>query len=89
MFIHRQPVGEEASKLAEVLGFKRNCEIAIQRLGHMLRLIRERVENIQTDILVLYEKAIATCEERNFTSSSDPSILTPILDAIYNKHHGG
>ncbi|MQL95421.1 hypothetical protein Taro_028083, partial [Colocasia esculenta] len=35
------------------------------------------------------EKVIATCEERNFTSSSDPSVLTPVLDAVYNGHHGG
>ncbi|MQL68224.1 hypothetical protein Taro_000515 [Colocasia esculenta] len=35
------------------------------------------------------EKAIATCEERNFTSSSDPSVLTLVLDAVYNGHHGG
>ncbi|MQL96867.1 hypothetical protein Taro_029547 [Colocasia esculenta] len=35
------------------------------------------------------EKAIATCEERNFASSSDPSVLTPVLDVVYNRHHGG
>ncbi|MQL99810.1 hypothetical protein Taro_032540 [Colocasia esculenta] len=35
------------------------------------------------------EKAIATCEERNFTTSSDPSVLNPILDAAYNGHHKG
>ncbi|MQL87931.1 hypothetical protein Taro_020480 [Colocasia esculenta] len=35
------------------------------------------------------EKVIAACEEKNLTNSSDPSILTPILDDVYNGHHGG
>ncbi|MQL76441.1 hypothetical protein Taro_008829 [Colocasia esculenta] len=35
------------------------------------------------------EKVIATCEEKNLTNSSYPSILTPILDDVYNGHHGG
>ncbi|MQL74540.1 hypothetical protein Taro_006914, partial [Colocasia esculenta] len=35
------------------------------------------------------EKVIAACEEKNLTNSSDPSIFTPILDDVYNGHHGG
>ncbi|MQL99533.1 hypothetical protein Taro_032256 [Colocasia esculenta] len=35
------------------------------------------------------EKVIVACEEKNLTNSSDPSILTPILDDVYNGHHGG
>ncbi|MQL99970.1 hypothetical protein Taro_032703 [Colocasia esculenta] len=35
------------------------------------------------------EKVIATCAERDITNSSDPCILSPILDAVYKGHHGG
>ncbi|MQL68195.1 hypothetical protein Taro_000453 [Colocasia esculenta] len=35
------------------------------------------------------EKVIPACEEKNLTNSSDPSMLTPILDDVYNGHHGG
>ncbi|MQM14761.1 hypothetical protein Taro_047696 [Colocasia esculenta] len=34
------------------------------------------------------EKVIAACEEKNLTNSSDPSMLTSILDDVYNGHHG-
>ncbi|MQL70513.1 hypothetical protein Taro_002825, partial [Colocasia esculenta] len=40
-------------------------------------------------IHTICEKVIAACEEKNLTNSSDPSILTPILDDVYNGHHGG
>ncbi|MQM10390.1 hypothetical protein Taro_043287, partial [Colocasia esculenta] len=35
------------------------------------------------------EKVVETCQEKDLMSSSEPTILSPILDAICNGHHGG
>ncbi|MQL78624.1 hypothetical protein Taro_011052 [Colocasia esculenta] len=35
------------------------------------------------------EKVIETCQEKDLMSSSEPTILSPILDAVCNGHHGG
>ncbi|MQL74484.1 hypothetical protein Taro_006826 [Colocasia esculenta] len=35
------------------------------------------------------EKVRLTCVERDITNSSDPCILSPILDIVYKGHHGG
>ncbi|MQM03189.1 hypothetical protein Taro_035963, partial [Colocasia esculenta] len=35
------------------------------------------------------EKVRLTCVEREITNSSDPCILSPILDIVYKGHHGG
>ncbi|MQL71516.1 hypothetical protein Taro_003836 [Colocasia esculenta] len=35
------------------------------------------------------EKVRLTCVERDITNSSDPCILSPILDIVYKGYHGG
>ncbi|MQL98213.1 hypothetical protein Taro_030918 [Colocasia esculenta] len=138
MFIDHQPIGEEASKLAEVPGlYARNdnyfqpykewreqskqcmndveynlvdeegmpanmavvtkfCEYSIskkvkewpatlKKVGYMKGINGELSETPPDE----REKVIATCEEKNLTNSSEPSVLTPILDDVYNGHHGG
>ncbi|MQM03284.1 hypothetical protein Taro_036063, partial [Colocasia esculenta] len=35
------------------------------------------------------EKVIKVCQEKDLMNSSDPTVLSPILDAICNGHHGG
>ncbi|MQL86224.1 hypothetical protein Taro_018749 [Colocasia esculenta] len=47
---------------------------------------KQSFNDVMTDIL---EKVIAACEEKNLTNSLDPSILTQMLDDVYNGHHGG
>ncbi|MQM12105.1 hypothetical protein Taro_045021 [Colocasia esculenta] len=52
-------------------------------------LVELRMQNMLPHLMTGLEKVIAACEEKNLTNSSDPSILTPILDDVYNGHHGG
>ncbi|MQM12043.1 hypothetical protein Taro_044957 [Colocasia esculenta] len=35
------------------------------------------------------EKVIKACQEKDLMSSSEPAILSPILDGVCNGHHGG
>ncbi|MQM12613.1 hypothetical protein Taro_045530, partial [Colocasia esculenta] len=35
------------------------------------------------------EKVIEVCQEKDLMSSSEPTILSPILDVVCNGHHGG
>ncbi|MQM22421.1 hypothetical protein Taro_055473 [Colocasia esculenta] len=35
------------------------------------------------------EKVIEVCQEKDLMSSSEPSILSPILDVVCNGHYGG
>ncbi|MQM07487.1 hypothetical protein Taro_040326 [Colocasia esculenta] len=62
----------------------RDKQFSIQFDGQQIH-----VEERRPSSLIAQEKAIATCEERNFTSSLDPSILTYVLDAVYHRNHGG
>ncbi|MQL93642.1 hypothetical protein Taro_026291, partial [Colocasia esculenta] len=39
--------------------------------------------------LDLYEKVIEACQEKDLMSSSESTILSPILDVVCNGHHGG
>ncbi|MQM14015.1 hypothetical protein Taro_046943 [Colocasia esculenta] len=83
--------------LCKFCPFAAHYSIKREKLGDSYSTIRAYVKAHQTKsgeysndyTRAICEKVISTCEERNFTNSSDPSVLTPVLDAIYNGHHGG
>ncbi|MQM21708.1 hypothetical protein Taro_054751 [Colocasia esculenta] len=70
---------------------EKNWEIITRRLRHILRLIKQKAEIIPMSTLDLYayEKVIEVCQEKDIMSSSEPTILSPILDVVCNGHHGG
>ncbi|MQM18536.1 hypothetical protein Taro_051529, partial [Colocasia esculenta] len=39
--------------------------------------------------LYVYEKVIEICQEKDLMNSSNPTVLSPILDVVCNGHHGG
>ncbi|MQL98305.1 hypothetical protein Taro_031015, partial [Colocasia esculenta] len=85
IWVGRSPEGNAGAKIAG----GRNWETVTQHLGHTLRLIKQKVEIIPMSTLDLYEKVIEACQEKDLMSSSEPVILSPILDVVCNGHYGG
>ncbi|MQM07221.1 hypothetical protein Taro_040058 [Colocasia esculenta] len=103
MFIRGQPVGEPSSKLAGTLGLYARNEAYFCPYKKWKQQSMQSFNDVMKEIMVHFdfvnqegmpanmedEKVIEACQEKDLMSSSEPTILSPILDAVCNGHHGG
>ncbi|MQM18925.1 hypothetical protein Taro_051924 [Colocasia esculenta] len=60
-----------------------------ENLKEIKRIVHKNKQLILLVQNPLHEKVIEACQEKDLMSSSEPTILSPILDAVCNGHHGG